>query len=413
MGALETKIIDSILGILNPQKIFQAKISGDSSKLVFNNEKHIPMSLSSKIHIIGLGKAASYEVRAVRDHLESLLPFEQIGKTLAYTKEGHILNDSRMIELEGSHPYMSEGNVKQTDIFISHLLQIKEDDIIVFLLSGGASSLLMKPVTSLEIDKLIKINRLLVQSGKNINEMNMVRKGMSEVKNGGLLKYIKSKNIIQFINCDIPNMELGDVGSGPLIYNDLNYSMINKFLYEHQVSLPVKASHIKEVHSFISSSAEKLINEFAETWNQEVFKGRIYDDILSNVLADMKKVLKEKSPLFFISGGEATINIPKSSGKGGRNTHFVLAFAQLIYSFAEFRNYKILSFGTDGGDGPIDAAGAYIDYSLFKNNEKNALSALENFDSYHFFEKINTLIKTGPTGTNVMDFRVIWRDELA
>ena len=111
---------------------------------------------------------------------------------------------------------------------------------------------------------------------------------------------------------------------------------------------------------------------------------------------------------YHISGGEAPIVLPRSTGVGGRNTHFVLAMANELYQNEENRDLHILSLGTDGNDCDTDAAGAYINYNIF--NENNIGDHLDNFSSYDYFEKTNTLIKTGPTGSNVMDLRFIWRE---
>ena len=156
--------------------------------------------------------------------------------------------------------------------------------------------------------------------------------------------------------------------------------------------------------TFVVNSAKTLLNAF------ETFQvGQIYNCELDDMLADLElsiKTLGENET--HISAGEATVKVPDAAGKGGRNTHFVLALANKLYKDEQYRDIHILSIGTDGNDGDTDAAGAYINFNIF--NENNINDHLENFSSYDYFEKANTLIKTGPTGSNVMDLRFIWRE---
>ncbi len=133
----------------------------------------------------------------------------------------------------------------------------------------------------------------------------------------------------------------------------------------------------------------------------------MYDCSIDELISDLQGKLPANGEFIF-SGGEATIAISGSYGMGGRNTHFVLSFAEQIYKISENQNIHILSIGTDGGDGPTDAAGAYLNFDLFKT--KDARPYLKNFDSYNYFKELGSLICTGPTKSNVMDLRVIWRE---
>ncbi len=234
----------------------------------------------------------------------------------------------------------------------------------------------------------------------NINAMNQVRKSISQIKNGGLRNYIPTDNIIQFITCDIPNADLSDVGSGPLLSKNINLREVNSYLEKFDIKLNETDNSVVNVKSYISQSAEILLQLMSVP--QKMINKGIYDGGLEELISLQKK------DFTFLSGGEATLTVPPQAGKGGRNTHYVLAMASELYRFEENRDIHILSFGTDGTDGPTDAAGAYINYALY--SKLDSVQYLRNFDSYTFFEKIGSLIKTGPTRTNVMDIRAMWRE---
>ena len=376
------EIVGEVLTYLDP-KISLNRILSFNENIIISSGEMFP--LKGKIHIFGLGKASSFQVKALIDILSSQESQLDYGEIVSYTKEGHTLNQQNIFELEGSHPVITEKNVENTMRFIEKLSSISEDDTLFFLLSGGGSALLELPIEGVKIDDLIQKYRELLLSGENINVINTQRKKLSKVKNGGLLKFIKSKNIIQLGTCDIPNEKIEDVSSGPLI------------------STHNKTSNLKTI---TLASGSSLIN-FLCSKNSKRIKGKIYDTDLDTAVSDIIKHLPQKGESLFC-GGEIPISVPKNCGQGGRNTHFVLALAMTIYKDIKNRDIKILSLGTDGGDGETDAAGAYIDYDLYCKLEGKTF--LEHFNSYEYFDKVGTLIKTGPTKTNVMDLRCIWRD---
>ncbi len=250
------------------------------------------------------------------------------------------------------------------------------------------------------------IHKDLLSSGLNINEMNMIRKAISKVKNGGLLDYISTDNIIQFVTCDIPNERLADVSSGPLLYTDLDYQKVSEYLKKYEVNVSKKSRAESEFPTYKLNSASILLGKLKKELELD-YNPIVYDDLLENVLEDISKNLNDK---IHISGGEATLKLPSKCGVGGRNTHFVLAMANKLYKDTKNQSKVIFSLGTDGADGPTDAAGAYIDYSTFKKSIDQGINPVEymnSFDSYSYFKKIGTLIKTGPTHSNLMDIRII------
>jgi glycerate-2-kinase len=377
------EIVNEVIELLDPHQNLQEMIEIKNEKLIVNDQEF--NIENKKIHIFATGKAASFEARALKQILSDSDFSSQIQQCVSYTKMGHTVGDSSIFEIQGNHPVISAKNLEHTQVFLSKLKTIEPEDYLLFLLSGGASALLEKPIEGISFIELKKKHEELLVSGKSINEMNRIRKSLSQVKDGGLLKFISTKNIIQFITCDIPNENLADVSSGPLLGSKTPEILKNTFKIQ---------------------SASKLLQQFCSL-DPKRKMGKVFDCLLETMIDELKLSLPEKDEVL-VSGGEATIQVPALSGKGGRNTHFVLAFAKEIYSDVGNRDIHIISLGTDGGDGPTDAAGAYINYQIYCQLEAD--SYLSNFNSYEYFEKVNSLLITGPTKTNVMDLRILWRE---
>lgn len=376
------ELINEVLASLDPELNFKNILAFKENYLLVRGEKFL---VKDKLHLFALGKAASFQLTAFKHLLDNEMNQIHLGEMVAYTKDKHLVNDSSLTQIEGSHPVISERNILNTEKFINLLTKIQPQDSLVFLLSGGGSSLMELPISGLSFADLKDKHEELLISGKNINTMNEERKKLSQVKSGGLLKFIKTKNILQFVTCDIPNEKIEDISSGPLMSaNDSSH-------------------HPK---TFMLNSASILLDTLCSGNNQRI-RGRVYDCSLNEAMTDLLENLPGRN-IYHFSGGEIPINVLNRNGKGGRNTHFVLAFAKRLFENEENRDLKILSIGTDGGDGPTDCAGAFIDYELFKHLDCNKY--LEEYNSYAYFEKIGTLIKTGPTKTNVMDLRCIWRE---
>ncbi len=370
-------LMDDILESLDPFKSYSKLLDFYHDRVQI---KGFELPIKNDLYIFGTGKSASFEVQALKKLIESSPTAGRLKGAFAITKNGHTVEDS-FKQWEGDHPLVSEKNISNSLEFVEKLKNISENDAIIFLTSGGTSSLLEIPRADLTFKQLQSEHQRLLNSGLNINEMNRQRKLLSQVKGGGLLNFIATDDILQLVTCDIPNEELSDVGSGPLI-----------------------GAH-RWAKTIMTQNASLLLKNLCDD-GQRINQG-VFDGNLSELIHILENYNYEKGQ-FYIGGGEATIAVGSANGLGGRNTHFVLALAYQLYKDPEKRDLKICSIGTDGSDGPTDAAGAYIDYNLFKSLDYTEY--LENFDSYHYFKKLGTLIRTGPTKTNVMDIRMIWRE---
>ncbi len=369
--------IEEMMDYLDPNRCYKDLITFQKDHIQVGE---FILPVKNNLFIFGIGKSSSFEVKALRDLFKTSILSKHLKKSYSMTKVGHTVSDE-FKQWQGDHPLITKRNIQNSEEFVNQLKDIGPDDSLVFLTSGGSSSLLEIPRKEISFEELQREHQLLLDSGLNINEMNKRRKELSLVKGGGLLDFIQTPHILQFITCDIPNEEIGDVGSGPLISDNKNVMSVKT----QSGSLLLERMCVKE-----------------DRVNLGIFDGHLND-----LLEEIEDYDFQKG-LYYISGGEATVTIENSYGLGGRNTHFVLSAAHKLYQDPKNRDLKVFSIGTDGSDGPTDAAGAYIDYNLYQSLE--CIPFLKNFDSYHYFEKLGSLIKTGPTKTNVMDIRMIWRE---
>ena len=383
MSLLKDSLVKTTLNQINPYSIFSKLIRSDGENIFFKDEKLLKPK--GKIFIFGVGKSASFEVDALYRELSQSCLKQKLEDPFSYTKWGHTVK-ANFEQLEGDHPYISEHNLKMTEKFLKKIETITKDDLLIFCLSGGASSLLEKTPSSLSFKELKEKHRQLLHSEKSINEINEIRKSLSLVKNGGLLNWIHTDNILHLVNCDIPNEKIESVGSSPLL----------SFLS------PTKIKSIKW------NSPSLFLERFSQNSPLPCTLKKVYDCSFKKFLDDIEKNLPKEGQLS-ISAGETPFQLPSHAKKGGRNTHTVLALAEKIYKNDNNKDIHIQCMGTDGTDGPTDAAGAYINYKIYKNCE-NSKHFLHDFNSYEYFQKLGTLIKTGPTMSNVTDFRCLWRD---
>lgn len=367
-------LLYEVIALLEPYRILKETLVFNPSEIISGEKK---FHFKGKVNIFGLGKGASFDVAALRKLFFENGLVDNLGECLSYTTEGNTVDDS-FSQLFGDHPIVTDRNLENTKKFLKKLQTLPEKSSLIFCLSGGGSALLELPKDGLCLQDLRETQKSLIQSGKNIMEINKGRSLLSQVKAGGLLNFIPTRNIIELITSDVPGNDLDFVSSGPLN----------------------GGGHIR----VLIQSSEQLLGELTSSSNR--INGGVLNTSLETALNLFQKLSLAKNQIH-ISGGEITIDVPSRAGVGGRNTHFVLALASLLYKDKVNHDLKIMSMGTDGVDGETDAAGAFIDYSHFKKNPSKEY--LKNFDSYNYFKKVGTLIKTGPTKSNVMDIRFLWR----
>ncbi len=389
--------------------------------------------ISGQIWILGAGKAS---VNIATELIEEL-PYSPVDGIIISPTHDYIDN---LQVFKGEHPFPDEDSVAASFELLSLVRQIPEGDTVFFCLTGGASSLLTIPPFGIEVEELSLLHKLLLNSGASIHEINTVRKHVCELKGGKLGRELARTNLCTLIISDVPGEDLSSVGSGPTMGDSSTFSDAFQVLKDYKIwnHLPLSIqAHIQlgvegEIeenpnpdiaylrnHKIVELNgakglAESIANELSgkgfSTWvANRSYQGpirRVAKDISSKAISILSVNQPVKKPAALIFYGESEVEV-KGSGKGGRNQELALICA---LSLEGQHNVQVISLGTDGIDGPTDAAGAVIDsYTTLKARKKklNPENFLQNNDSYHFHEQMGTLIKTGPTGNNLMDLQVL------
>jgi len=396
--------------------------------------EEIEASRFQKVFVIGFGKAAYTMAKAVEEEWGDL-----INTGLVITKYGHGGKLNKIKVTEAGHPLPDENGVKATEEIINLIkTNASKETVILCLISGGGSALLVAPYNGISLAEKQSVTQLLLKAGANITELNAVRKHLSKVKGGRLAEKTYPSKLIALILSDVIGDPLEVIASGPTAPDETTYEdaldVLKKFnLFPHtpprviellekgkQGLLPEtlkKGSLVfKRVTNLIIGNNRKALNAvkakaFELGFQPQVISSEIQGEAkevgkyLANLALETQKTLSDK-PRCLISGGETTVTV-KGRGLGGRNMELALAFALEI---AGKKGISLLSAGSDGTDGPTDAAGAIVDGDTILHAKAlgiNPKTYLENNDSYHFFQKAGGLFITGPTGTNVMDIQIM------
>ncbi len=341
------------------------------------------LSRYRNIYVGGAGKASA----AMAVEVEKILG-DRITDGFIVVKYDHSLPLQRIRTLEAAHPLPDNNSVRAAEQMVDLFKKAGPDDLIIFLLSGGASSLLTDLPAGYTLEQLHKQYKEWLLSGMDIKEMNAKRKQLSNIKGGKLAGYVNGAHILTCIISDVPGNDIASIGSGPTAVNDPRVR--NLIIGDNAMALQAAARKAKELGYKVKIEEDGLTGDTescAEQW--------------------IDKIISENEPgTCYIIGGETTIEV-KGNGKGGRNMHFALKCAQLIQDHPQL---FVLAAGTDGTDGPTSATGAVANA---KSWNAAAINYLLNNDSYTFFNENDNLLVTGPTHTNVMDIVLVLIAELA
>lgn len=393
--------------------------------------------LSSYEHVIviGAGKASA----AMAKPLEELLG-DRLKAGLVQVKYGHSVPLRKIQAIEAGHPVPDEAGIKGAERVIQLVKAATEKDLVIYLISGGGSALLPSPAKGLTMEDKQRTTQILLESGARIHEINALRKHISQVKGGRLAQLAYPATLVSLILSDVIGDDLDSIASGPSVpdrstFNDClqilkKYGIREKIpqvvldhlekgargeieetpkagdpAFEHTQNLII-GSNILAVRA-AKKKADALgynnliLSTFIEGETKEVAK--MHAAVAKEIL---KRDIPVSRPACIISGGETTVTI-RGRGLGGRNQEFVLAAAMDIDGLEKV---VVLSGGTDGTDGPTDAAGAIADGLTARRAQSMGLDPehyLRDNDSYHFFQALGDLLITGPTFTNVMDLRLV------
>jgi hydroxypyruvate reductase len=406
----------------------------DTSKIVIGRRSY-QLSKYQNVYVVGAGKASA----AMAQSLEDILG-KWIRDGLICVKYGYGTSLHRMKVLEAGHPIPDRAGLEATAEIINLLNGLSERDFVIFLISGGASALLFQPCRGITLSEKQEFTQLLLSCGATIGEINTLRKHISEVKGGQLARIAYPADMVSLILSDVVGDRLDVIASGPTVADSSTFRDCMEILNKYKLASGIPSSILRHLEKGLrgevaetpkpgdpifsrhkayiignNSAAIKAASLQAKSlgYRPLILSSFIQGETRLVALmhaAIVKEVIYSgnpvKKPACLISGGEATVTI-RGGGKGGRNQEFVLASA---LEMADSEGFTVLSGGTDGTDGPTEAAGAIADHHTLGRAQALGLSAysfLENNDSYHFFQALDDLLITGPTGTNVMDIRII------
>lgn len=391
-------IVDHTLKACSPEKLFRN---------AFNKKS---LRSFERIVIISTGKASRGMAKAVL----GMLPKKPYATLFA----------------DSGHPLPTQKSVKNTQKIIKVARSLGAKDLAIVLISGGGSAMLCSPVSEITLEDKIKVTSALLKSGATIQEMNIVRKHLSQVKGGNLTALLYPATVWGFVISDVVGNDLSTIASGPISPDASTFSDAIRILKKYNISAPKKVwgylskgaydkkletpkkgeKYFQGVKIKILADHFTVLNTAAGYAKKIGLRTKIIPKLITGEARHAAKIFVKmaKPKTLIIAGGETTVTCCRTPGFGGRNQEFVLSGLRYLKP-----NQTLISIGTDGVDGicPEPIAGAIADSSTTKNAEKLNLKIddfLKRNNSYTFFKKTKGLIKTGPTGTNLGDLAMIY-----
>lgn len=370
-----------------------------------------------KIVLVAMGKAAWQMAKAAEECLG-----DKIDKGVVVTKYQHVKGEiNKCICIEAGHPVPDENSFRGTQAAIDAVTGLTEKDTVLFLISGGGSALFEKPLIPGE--ELSDITNQLLACGADIVEMNTVRKRLSAVKGGKFAKICEPAQVYAIVLSDILGDPLDMIASGPACPDTSTCEDAKRIIEKYNIRLSEKAQELMEIETpkkldnvttKINGSVKELCSAVEKECRELGYEPYILTDQLccqakeaGSFLASIAKThIRTGKKAAYIAGGETIVNLT-GHGLGGRNQEIALSASAGI---AGLGNVAVFSVGSDGTDGPTDAAGGYVDsetHAALKELGIDEYEVLKENDAYHALEKVEGLIKTGPTGTNVNDVAVV------
>ena len=371
---------------------------------------------SGKTVLVAAGKAAWQMAAAARQELD------RIDAGIVVTKYEHVKGEIPSIECyEAGHPVPDENSFSATKRALEMVEPLGENDTVLFLLSGGGSALFESPLIPGE--ELQDITKQLLASGADIVEMNTIRKRLSSVKGGRFVQAAAPAKVFSRVLSDIIGDPLDMIASGPAVPDTSTCAQAIEISERYSLKLSDKArellsqetpKELTNVSTQITGSVNELCRAAANAAKELGYEPVILTDMLCCEAREAGSflgsiALSNKGPgkkTAYIAGGETVVHL-KGTGKGGRNQEIALSAANLI---SGVQNVAVFSVGSDGTDGPTDAAGGYADGDTALDLEKKGISLkafLDNNDAYNALKAVDGLVITGPTGTNVNDVAVL------
>jgi hydroxypyruvate reductase len=389
---------------------------------------HLPSPPRGRTIVLGAGKAAATMAQAVERHMAGALA------GLVVTRYGHAAACARIEVVEAAHPVPDAAGRAAA----ARILELAEgagpDDLVLCLISGGASSLLTLPAPGLSLEDKQAVNRALLASGADIGQMNVVRKHLSAIKGGRLAAAAHPAKVVSLLISDVPGDDPAVIGSGPTVPDPSTFADAREILARHGIAPPpAVAAHLEAAadetpkpgdprlaaaQTILVAGPQASLEAAAALACERGYAPVILGDAIEGEAREVAKVMAGIAlqarrhgqpvapPCVLLSGGETTVTV-RGQGCGGRNAEFLLALAVQLHGAA---GISALAADTDGIDGSEDNAGALVTPDTLARAQAQGLDAgamLADNDGYGFFSALGDLIVTGPTLTNVNDFRAI------
>jgi glycerate 2-kinase len=428
------QIYDAAVSAALPSELLERRINISLDHLIIEtSQERVHFPLTGRIYLVGVGKGVDMSVpfwdRLLQGKLEQGIFLVRDRLLTRHSK--------RMTILAAGHPLPDERGIAGTRRCLQMLGRAGRDDCVIFFLMGGASSLLVEPANGITLADKRAVTSTLLKSGMDIAEMNCVRKHLSSVKAGGLLRAAYPAKVLTLAISDVIGDDPAVIGSAPSFHDPTTFREAWKILrrYKLLAAIPkaVKSRLLRGIRgelpetlkpgsalasrsSFVVVGSNRESLAAAERRAESLgFPATILTAELSGdartrareVCSALKSASSDKiaaaRPHCFLLGGETTVSV-RGKGLGGRNLEFALASALELRGFHDLH---LLCAASDGSDGPTNSAGAFVDGDTVARARRSRLDpcrALRDNDSYHFFQRLGDLFRPGPTGTNVLDF---------
>ena len=389
---------------------------------------HLPAPPKGRTVVIGAGKASAAMARAVEDHWQG--PIEGV----VVTRYGHAVACEHIDIIESSHPVPDVAGEEAARRILEKVSGLTADDLVIALISGGASALMPMPAEGLTLEDKQAINKALLASGASIDEMNCVRKHLSAIKGGRLAAAAHPARVVSLLISDVPGDDPSVIGSGPTVPDRTTFADALAIVRKYNITEPAAAiahlekgegESVKPGDPRLDGNALEMIatpqislEAAAEVARKAGITPVILGDAIEGEAREVARVMAgiarqvekygqpAKAPCVLLTGGETTVTL-RGKGRGGRCAEFLLA---LVVALDGLKGIHAIAADTDGIDGSEDNAGALALDDILQRADKagvSAKAALANNDGYGFFDKLDSLVVTGPTLTNVNDFRAI------
>jgi len=390
--------------------------------------RHLPPAPRGRLIVIGAGKASAAMARAVEDHWPGPL------SGLVVTRYGYAVPCKRVEIAESAHPVPDAAGLRAAERMLGLVGNLAADDLVLCLISGGGSALLPLPAPGLTLDMKQSVNRLLLASGATISEVNCVRRHLSAIKGGRLAAACHPAQVLTLLISDVPGDSPIDIASGPTVADPTTCADALGIVRRYGIDLPQAARELLEsgrgesvkpgdprlarAGVRIIATPQMALEAAAAVARLAGLETHILSDAIEGEARDVGKVLAAialqvaergqpvKSPCVLLSGGETTVTV-RGRGRGGRNVEFLLSLAIALDGHARIH---ALAGDTDGVDGQEEIAGAHVGPDSLARAWSRGLrpkDALADNDAHSLFRELGDSIVTGPTLTNVNDFRAI------